>query len=224
MTSRLFPIFNVRRADFGPRVPAARITCARCGATDEVVLGDRGCGAWIDKKFAAAGWSVGANENRDLCSACGGVAGRAKTGLLPMVKASPPAAAPVRSADAILAGKVAYDLMFEHLDFDVRRYLGGWSDERVAEEAKLSLKAVVDLRKERFFDLAPPPEEPLRTIAKAVDGDLLALRGAVEAVGLGLRAVSAALEVTHKAELRLFAAEAALLDRAGNLHDLSTKK
>lgn len=55
MTKRTFPIVRSRRADFGPIEAMARITCARCGDKDEVVLGTRGAGEWIAKKFATGG-------------------------------------------------------------------------------------------------------------------------------------------------------------------------
>ena len=136
--------------------------------------------------------------------------------------ARPVAEAPdERSPAAIAARRMAFDFLGEYLDPATRRYRDGWSDEKVAAESKISIKAVEALRKEFFFDLAAPPEDPVKTLADGLDRDLAALRGAVEAIGYGLKAVAAALETAHKAEQRLLAAETALLGRTAGLRRIS---
>lgn len=225
MSRREFPLLAIRRADAGPTQRGHRIVCSACREVDHVINSGGNKilpSALVEKRFATAGWVVGDTPETDLCPGCAAARAIArKSEKLPMVKSPVPCPSP-RSADAILAGKVAYDLMFEALDFDSRRYLDGWSDDRIAAESKLSLKAVVDLRKERFFDLAPAPEPPDAILRRGIAGDLTDLRAGMDALAGALRTVKVTigdlerdLRALHAAEQKLLAAETSLAGHVG---------
>lgn len=213
MTKRRFQIVRDRRADFGPLEAMARIVCARCGAKDEVVLGTRGVGEWVAKKFAASGWTVGANDSRDLCSACGG-ASPVKEGL-PMVvtKPAPRHAAPAASPSpaALQQRRMALDFLDSYLDHEARRFKDGWSDARIAAESGLSESAVAIIRREFFCDLAPPPEnEEAKALRTALATDLAALRDGLSSLDAAIRSIRGAQEVAATATRRLLDVETSL--------------
>ncbi len=194
MTDRSFPFLPISRAAHGPKALSARIVCSHCRATDEVVLGDRRPGPWIAKRFAAAGWTVGRRAEDDLCPACGT---RRQRKDLPMVATKPVPTGEI-SQEAIIARKVVHDLLFEHLDIPAKRFRGGWSDERIAGEAKMSAKFVVEFREKLFFKLAADPEPARFVEATAALGRLLAdLDGALGEVGKATDALRTAEAKAH---------------------------
>ena len=188
MTAREFPLVVIKRADYGPKARAARIVCARCGETDDVVVADRGLGAWIEKKFAAAGWSIGATDRRDFCPGCAGSVRRVNKETDEMAKAptlnvgSPPVPA-ARSEDARKA-RLDVDLMLvDNFDPTKGRYREGWDDERVAREAGMSVDFVA---KRREAEHGPLREaiDPAKLSALAAEFSALelALRGKLDEV------------------------------------------
>lgn len=197
MGERTFPLVPVSRAEHGPKALGARIVCCRCRATDEIVLGARSPGPWIAKRFAAGGWAVDRREGDDLCPNCGPRKPRKE---LPMVATKPAASTGRISEEAIIARKVVHDLLFENLDIPAERYRDGWSDERVAAEAKMSAKFVAEFREKLFFKLAADPETTRRSATLAELGRLAGeLDEALGAIG----AARAALETSEAAARRL---------------------
>lgn len=223
MSDRSFPLVGVALVERGPRLRAQQITCGRCGATDQVInTGPHKIlpPVFVANKFRARGWRVGPRDRDDRCPDCVALETPPRGERLPMVKT--PATVPPRSAEAILAGKVAYDLMFEHLDLEAHRYVGDWSDEKVAEQSKLSLSAVIALRADRFFDLAPPPVSAETELRRSLDGDLRALRSGLSDLARTMATVRMSAEVLTRdlrdlvaAEQKLLACEKALVGHVG---------
>lgn len=183
MSRRAFQRVPVRRADFGPAQPGYRITCGACRATDEVIV--KGTLDDVAQRFRAGGWVVGKRESDDLCSACAPTqraVARPSKGDLPMVKtASPPvaSAAPVppaqRSEEARVARLIVDQLLVDHFEPARGKYHEGWSDDRVAKEATMSLE-FVQKRRDAEHGALKHDVEPEKLTA------LLADFGAKEAV------------------------------------------
>lgn len=213
MGAREFPIVAVRRADFGPKVRAARIVCARCGETDEVVVGaDRRLGPWIEKKFAGAGWAVGANDSRDFCPGCAGKTGIRTQEAPKMAKVVPPpipapsvAAATVSRTEDARKARLDVDLMLvDNFDPARGRYREGWDDERVAREAGMSVEFVAKRREAEHGALrAEVSGERLSALLSAFEAETKARDSALTERLREAEAALVALEKEARAGLRV---------------------
>ena len=67
---------------------------------------------------------------------------------------------PPPSESSALAKKIMSDLLFEHYDLARRDYKAGWSDERVAKDAGLSVEFPAQ-RRAQDYGPASPPRPPI---------------------------------------------------------------
>lgn len=147
-----FDLVSVTRGDTG-RGTAARFTCVECGARHEqIVRGDQRINPEaIAGRAAAAGWTVDATRKTNVwCPACAGP--RRK----PTQPKAPPMSAPrdlTNDQRAVI--RTALDT---HFDDATGGYLDGYSDERIAEEAKCARLHVETIRKAGWGDIRVTPE------------------------------------------------------------------
>lgn len=196
MTDRSFRVVPVRRADFGPSQSGAEIVCGRCRERDQVVNSTALRNlppAMAAQRFRAAGWRVGSRDRDDRCPKCVERETPARKEFPMVVVKDKPAAPKALSEDAILGRKVVYDALFANLDVKEKRYLPGWSDEKVATAAAMSVAFVKAFREANFFAIAEDvPPAAMTSFRAALAGDLDALQKAAQRVAAASSALQAA--------------------------------
>jgi hypothetical protein len=162
MSDRSWPLRPLTgNAGDGPRGPHYRIVCGKCGDDDFVSAQDMGAThPNIARKFARAGWLIGATTAADRCPACAGPsAAKTVSKGLPMVK-TPPATAPLPALPGVAvvtpspaaAMKITevYMALSDAYDLAARGYRAGWTDERIARDLGVSVELVAKRREQDF--------------------------------------------------------------------------
>jgi len=129
---------SLRRAEAG-RVVAV-LTCSKCGMTGEVAFRQLCDAGEMDRKFKQQGWGV----DPARC---------------PKHNRRERHTMTIKPSAAAIAGQARMTkLLMEHFDAAGGTYSDGWSDQRIADECKLSVELIRAVRDEAFGPLREPPE------------------------------------------------------------------
>ena len=148
---------------------AQRIVCEACGTEVFNQLNKGRAGPEVlANSFKKKGWHVDFMGRHCLCPAC--VARKQtvnkkqeKFVMSPKTSDLSPSVASFKelpSEESILAKSLMMERLLSAYDARERNYRPGWSDERIAQECKLSVVVVAKRREEDFGPL-PPPKTPL---------------------------------------------------------------
>jgi len=128
----------------------ARVSCRKCGVSESMGISTVGGlipPQQIAKKFELKGWSIGANEQWDLCPGCNIKEG-AKVAL--KVVPSEATAHPVPREMSRDDRRVIFSKLDEVYLDEKRGYEVGWSDHKVASDLGVPRKWVEIIRAENF--------------------------------------------------------------------------
>lgn len=155
MTARAFTEKQERYG--GSFRTVARLTCRKCGVSDSISI--RAVGGLlpptvISKKMEQKGWTVGANEQWDMCPGC---TNKAKDKNPTMLKVVDHVAADATSEQKPREmsrdeRRIIFAKLNEVYLDEGRGYEGEWSDHRVATDLGVPRKWVEDIRVEMFGD------------------------------------------------------------------------
>lgn len=133
---------NGRRMIKKPHMPAGKVgtvaTCSECGL-EAMLLHAIGSEELLDKNFQRKGWRM---DKKPICPNC--------------QERKPKNMATVPSANAIRGQVHLVKLLTEHFDVEAGQYDDGWSDQKLADETKLSLDYVTNFRREGFGEIKEP--------------------------------------------------------------------
>lgn len=157
------------KEDGKPPLPAFKLTCAKCGATDTLPLGSKSNGyptPLVQQKMRHRGWEIGNRASADFCPDC--VAGKHKkqdksdkkqeNNVVTFVKAEEP---PTMSREdrRLIFAKIDEVYLDENTG-----YSDGWADQRVADDLGVPVGWVRSIRAENFGE-----ERNNAAIAKHLD-------------------------------------------------------
>lgn len=143
------------KEDGKPPLPAFKLTCAKCGATDTLLLGSKSAGyptPLVQQKMRHRGWEIGNRASADLCPDC--VTGKHKkhnkpeekmeNNVVTFMKAEPPQTM-TREDRRLIFAKIDEVYLDENTG-----YSEGWTDSRVANDLGVPVAWVRDIRAENF--------------------------------------------------------------------------
>lgn len=157
---RLFDVLSAWDAAAGEYVPAMRVVCRKCGASDEIRVYGRNRPLPVQaavRKFRDRKWQMGATRSKDVCPACqAGLPApdvppepKEKTMNVqsPVLKADPPRQ-PTPEDKRVIVFEI--DALWTG---DDRGYQSGHSDKTVANKLGVPRKWVEDVRRDMFGEL-----------------------------------------------------------------------
>ena len=143
------------KEDGKPPLPAFKLTCAKCGATDTLPLGSKSNGyptALVQQKMRHKGWEIGNRASSDLCPDCvdkkhkkhNKPEEKMENNVVTFIKAEPPQ--PMTREDRrLIFAKIDEVYLDENTG-----YSEGWTDQRVADDLGVPVAWVKDIRAENF--------------------------------------------------------------------------
>ena len=157
------------KEDGKPPLPAFKLTCAKCGATDTLLLGSKSHGyptPLVQQKMRHRGWEIGSRASADLCPDC--VAKKHKkhnktettqeSNVVTFIKVEPPQEM-TREDRRLIFAKIDDVYLDENTG-----YSEGWTDSRVANDLGVPLAWVKNIRSENFGE-----EQSNAAMAKQLD-------------------------------------------------------
>ena len=145
------------KEDGKPPLPAFKLTCAKCGTTDTLLLGSKSNGyptPLVQQKMRHRGWEIGNRASADLCPDCvsskhakhNKLEEKMENNVVTYVKAEEP---PTMSREdrRLIFAKIDEVYLDENIG-----YSDGWTDSRVANDLGVPLAWVRDIRSENFGD------------------------------------------------------------------------
>ena len=163
MSDREFRFVKVQRD--GAARSAYRITCCKCGGTEDMVQtgAKRMPPVAAEQRFRNHGWSVGSSVSQDVCPSCAAKPRAVKSLADLKLIVNEPKEAPVHVAETpaeptreerrIIFAK----LQDVYLD-EVQGYDAGWTDHRVAGDLGVPRAWVASIRDENFGPAKDNPE------------------------------------------------------------------
>lgn len=157
------------KEDGKPPLPAFKLTCAKCGATDTLLLGSKSNGyptPLVQQKMRHRGWEIGSRASADLCPDC--VAKKHKkhnktettqeSNVVTFIKVEQPQEM-TREDRRLIFAKIDEVYLDENTG-----YSEGWTDNRVANDLGVPLAWVKNIRSENFGE-----EQSNAAMAKQLD-------------------------------------------------------
>jgi hypothetical protein len=249
---RIFPDIRVVGED-GRTITKAEITCIGCSQQDYY---RRNGSVESDDYFRKHGWAVGKDKDRDYCPKCvakaNGLNGKARasehnTTITAADIRKATEAAATAAVETVIAMQATRELdateknyllveIERHFDGGAKGYQPGWSDQKIAEDSKLPVEGVREVRE--FFWKGSSGEDPDAAAREAEVAAVLKQakdlqKQVVEAVeqsrteiGVTRQQIKAQLQAAHKAtmeaeklETRFEAKATAVLTSLQNLLD-----
>lgn len=164
----------------------AIVTCTHpgCKSSDEWQMQNRCPPERVHKTFIRRGWTLG---RKPLCP---------EHSIIP--KDKPMQKTPAISPNAVRAQVLMIQLLGDHFDVAKGAYTDGWTDQKIADKAGMSLQAVMTFRTEGFGPIKEPPE--IAKLAREIEAFRSMVRDANDTVTL-LQGELSSLEASL-AELR----------------------